>query len=240
MAIVIRDLVMAEINDACRRVEVVRRLMSIIVKVFQSKLFWGIVLVGLAVLTWRPRKELPPQIPVGKQGMTLLGSNLIGWKKQEPKWEVKAETIWRSKDEKTIIFQNLSEAVIYKTTTDNGRSEHLSFSAPWAELNMRTNILRLGGGIKGRINQGGFETEEAQVNTETNEIEAPGKIIFFHDDLRIEAQQMTGNLDTEALVFTGEVLLEEGDYTARGKSLKYYGKEERYVLEEEIEVELEL
>lgn len=231
---------MAEFSDARLRMEVVRRLMFIIAKVFQSKLFWGIVLVGLAVLTWCPRKELPPRIPVGKQGMTLLGSNLIGWEKQKPKWEVKAETIWRSKDEKSIIFQNISEAIIYKTTEDSGRGEDLSFSAPWAEMNMRTNILRIGGGINGRIDQGRFETEEAQVNTETNEIEVPGGIIFFHDDLRIEAQQMTGNLDTEVLVFTGEVLLQEGDYTVRGKSLKYYGEEERYVLEEEIEVELEL
>lgn len=222
------------------RSEVVEEPMSILYKVLQSKLFWAVVLVGLAVLTWRPQKELPPEIPVGKQGMTLLGSNLVGWEKQQPKWEVKAETIWRSKDEKSIIFQKISKAVFYKTGDGGGREEEFSFGAPWAEMNMRTNVLRIGGGINGRIEQGGFETEEAEVNTKTSEIKVPGEIVFHREDLRIKAQQMTGNLDTEVLTFSGEILLIEGDYTARGKSLKYYGKEERYVLEGGIEVELDL
>jgi lipopolysaccharide assembly outer membrane protein LptD (OstA) len=107
-------------------------------------------------------------------------------------------------------------------------------------MNMRKNVLRIGGGIKGRIEQGGFETKEVEVNTKTSKIKVPGEIVFYREDLWIKAQEMTGDLDTEVLTFSGEILLIEGDYTARGQSLKYYGKEERYVLEGGIEVELAL
>jgi len=207
--------------------------------IIKSKLFWATLVIGLLFFTWRPQKELGPEIPIGQAGMTLLGSKIVGWKDNQPRWEVKAKTIWRSKDEKLIIFQEIQEAMIYQFKEDGTREEELFFTAPWARMEMRSNLLKIGGGIKGRIKQGKFETEEAEVNTKSEEIKTLGSILFSKGDLRIEAHRMEGNLDSEVLNFFGEILLQDMDYRARGSYLQYFGAEERYILEEKVEVEME-
>src|SRR5690554_4970632 len=143
------------IIDRGGRTMIIRLLAGII----KSKLFWATLVIGLLFFTWRPQKELGPEIPIGQAGMTLLGSKIVGWKDNQPRWEVKAKTIWRSKDEKLIIFQEIQEAMIYQFKEDGTREEELFFTAPWARMEMRSNLLKIGGGIKGRIKQGEFETE---------------------------------------------------------------------------------
>lgn len=206
-------------------------------KILTAKYFWAAVFLVVIARSLLPERELGPEIPVGKAGETLLGSHLVGWENQELSWEVWAKEIWRSKDGREIIFRVIKEAVFFK---NSDRENEFAFSADWAGYEEKKKMLIIGGGIKGRIDEGSFTTEKAEINTETKDITVPGAIVFTENDFRVEAGEMKGNLDTEILNFSGEILITEKDYRVRCRSLRYFGKEDRFELEKELEVELEL
>ena len=99
--------------------------------------------------------------------------------------------------------------------------------------------MKLGGGIRGRLEGGIFSTEEAEINLETREIICPQPVVFTREDLPISAGRMEGNIDTEDLLFSGGVLIErKGEFRIRGEALRYWGDRKRFELMGGVELEL--
>lgn len=206
-------------------------------RLLSSKYFWGLIVLALVIWSLIPRQDNRSEIPVSREGMTLVGTALIGWEKQEINYKVVAREIWRSKDEKTLVIRGIEEAFFFKCAD---RQEEFSFTADWARIDNTKELMVIGGEITGWVDSGTFETEEAEVNMDSKDITVSSPLTFFKEELRIEAQRMEGNLDTENFLFTGDIKVYEKDYHLRGERLRYFGREGRFELEGELEVELEL
>lgn len=206
-------------------------------RLLSSKYFWGLIILALVIWSLVPRQDNRSEIPVSREGMTLVGTALIGWEKQEINYKLVAREIWRSKDEKTLIIRGVEEAFFFKCAD---RQEEFSFTADWARIDNTKELMTIGGEITGWVDSGTFKTEEAEVKMDSKDITVSSPVTFFKEELRIEAQRMEGNLDTEKFLFTGDIKVYEKDYHLRGERLRYFGKEGRFELEGELEVELEL
>jgi|GEM_PF-1948765 len=211
-------------------------LVSIIKRIFFSKIFWGVVLGGLVVWSLIPYKEEVPFVSPGKEGVTLYGANLVGRDRQGRLWEIEAGEIWQSKDGKVVVCQNIEKATVFRK---NDEDWDFSFRSEWARMETDEEHLTVGGGIQGEMEGGNFITEEVEIDLSTRDITCPQPVVFENDDLRIYARRMEGNLRTELLVFEEEVVVEKnGEYHARGEILRYWGKEERYELAGGVDLEL--
>lgn len=209
---------------------------SLIKRIFFSKIFWGVILGGLVVWSLIPYKEEVTLVSPGKEGVTLYGANLVGRDRRGRLWEIQAEEIWQSKDGKVVVCQNIEKATVFRK---NDEEWDFSFRSAWARLETDTDYLTIGGGIRGRMEGGTFTTEEVEIDLSTRDIICSQPVVFENDDLRIYARRMEGNLRTELLVFQEEIIIEKsGEYQARGETLRYWGKEERYELVGGVELEL--
>ncbi|NLY88999.1 MAG: LPS export ABC transporter periplasmic protein LptC [Firmicutes bacterium] len=203
-------------------------------KLLTSKILWTLVIAAFVTWTFLPRKEEKPVSP-GKEGFTLYGVTLVGRDRQGRLWEVRAEEIWQQKYGNEVVCTNVERAVVY--TED--QEEDFSFSSGWAHLLRNKDYLKLGGGIRGRLEGGFFSTEEAEINLDTREIVCPQPVVFTREDLQISAGRMEGNIDTENLLFTGEVIIEKkGEFRIRAETLRYWGRMKHYELLGGVKLEL--
>ncbi|NLZ43446.1 MAG: LPS export ABC transporter periplasmic protein LptC [Clostridia bacterium] len=203
-------------------------------KLLSSKILWTLLITGFVAWTLLPRKEEKLVSP-GKEGFTLYGVTLVGRDQRGRLWEVRAEEIWQAKNGNEVYCTNVERVVIY--TED--QEEDFSFSAGWAHLLRKKDHLKLGGGIRGRLEGGFFRTEEAEIQLETREITCPQPVVFTREDLSISAGRMEGKIDPEDLLFTGGVLIEKkGEFRIHGEALRYWGHKKRYELMGGVELEL--
>lgn len=211
------------------------RLLKKLQKLLGSKLLWTLLIAGFVTWTLLPHREEKFLVSPGKEGFTLYGATLVGRDRQGRLWEVRAEEIWQAKNSNEVLCSNVEQVVVYK----KNQEEDFSFSSGWAQLKRKEDYLSLGGGIRGRLEDGFFSTEEAEINLETREITCPQPVVFTRDDLKISAGRMEGNIDKENLRFTGEVIIEKkGEFRVQGETLRYWGEEERYELMGGVELEL--
>ncbi|HHU83347.1 MAG TPA: LPS export ABC transporter periplasmic protein LptC [Firmicutes bacterium] len=203
-------------------------------KLFVSKTLWTLLVAGFIIWTLLPHKEKDLITP-GKEGFTLYGVTLVGRDQRGRLWEVRAEEVWQAKNGNEVICSNVEQVVVY--TED--QEEDFAFSSGWAHLQRKKDHLHLGGGIRCQLEGGFFNTEEAEINLDTRMITCPQPVVFTREDLQISAGRMEGNIDTEDLIFTGEVVIEKkGEICIRGETLHYWGEKKHYELLGGVEMEL--
>ena len=203
-------------------------------ELLSSKILWSLLVAGFIIWTLMPHKE-EKLIPQGKEGFTLYGVTLVGRDRRGRLWEVRAGEVWQAKNGNEVYCTGVERVVVY--TED--QKEDFSFSSAWAHLLRKKDHLKLGGGIRGRLEGGIFSTEEAEINLETREIICPQPVVFTRDDLQISAGRMEGNIDKEDLLFSEEVLIErKGEFRIRGEALRYWGERKHFELLGGVELEL--
>lgn len=196
-----------------------------------------IVLLGLGMGIWWMAHRRPAQsggIPLGQPGMTLWATSLVGRENGEKTWEVRARTLWLSKDGRIAVIKDIQEAMMQVD------DEKVTLSAPWARLDRNLMKLTVRGGIKGTINDGEFSTDGVYLDLLQQKLFSIGAVKFKSVDFSVSARRLEADLKAETVTLKGEIYLIEGEKTLQGRELTYFLNDKTYQLIGETEVELEL
>lgn len=193
----------------------------------------GLVMMILIYLSFRPQPEGEPVITVEK-GLTLLQASYEGWDEKQRSWRLEAAQIFETKDGKNLHFEGIENIEFFQAG-----ERSLSLTAEAAQLEQKENLLTIKQ-VHGRINEGEFTTTKISVNTKTKKVDCPQKIFFAKAGLKVEADRMEGDLESEEYFFTGDLQVEQKNSRSRGETFRYWAQEDRFEIEGEVEVELEL
>lgn len=196
-----------------------------------------LLLLGIGLGLWwvhRRGPDLSGAIPKGQPGMMMMGTSLVGRENGERAWEVRAKTIWLSKDNRIAVIRDIEEAII------EVEGERVVFKAAWARLDRNMMKMTVRGGITGRIDDGEFQTEGIFVDLLKQRLTSTGQVLFQSNNTHISARRLEADLKADIVTLKEDVLLREGSKVLRGQKLIYCLKEKTYEVIGETEVEFEL
>jgi len=195
----------------------------------------GLVALVLFALSLRPLSEPGADLdPAVEQGVTLLNSRYEGWEGTKRIWTLEAAEIFRSADGRRINFRGIETIRYYQ-----GDDRFLVINADTAMLDLKRNVLKLNG-VRGEINGGQLYTAGLELDLEQKQIKSSALLSFTKEGLDLQASQMEGDLQTEEYRFTGDLEVVQKNHRSRGQTFTYYGKEDRFELSGDVEVELKL
>ncbi|HBT16454.1 MAG TPA: LPS export ABC transporter periplasmic protein LptC [Firmicutes bacterium] len=196
-------------------------------------------LVGLVVLVFvyrslQPQEETTPLVLSEEKGLTLLNASYEGWDEAKRSWLLEAAQIFQTKDGKNSTFQGVKKIQFFQKD-----QRSLSLKADEATLDLKKNLLMLTN-VQGYMTEGEFTTEEMSINTKTKKITSSKRISFSKEGLKVEADQMEGDFETEEYIFCGNLHVQQKNNRSRGETFRYYAQEDRFEIQGGVEVELEL
>lgn len=195
--------------------------------------FCGILLVFFS-LRPLPERVTEQSLKTEQQGVTLLGSRYEGWEGTAKIWAMEAAEIFRTADGRRITFRGVKNIVFWP---ENGQP--FTLKADKGFLDLKVNLLTLKE-ISGDLNGGELLTREMEIDLDKKEINCPQLLTFKKEGLALQANRMAGNFETGEYQFSGDLEVIQKDQRLRGRIFTYYAKEDRFQIQGEVEVELDL
>ncbi len=204
-------------------------------RVFKKSLIYFTILLVLVLfyLGLHSEREIPASYLENK-GFLLYNASYEGWDEAKRLWVVEAEQIWQAKDGRNLFFQGIKKFQFFQ---EDERS--FSLHANEAKMEFKKELLTIYE-VSGFMVEGEFTTKEVKINTKTKQVLCENRIIFQKEGLKVEADRMEGDLNAEEYLFSGNLKVKQKNNYSRGKTFRYFAKEDCFEIQGEVEVELEL
>lgn len=204
-------------------------------KMFKRNLIFLSILLVLILfyLTLRSEREVPVS-SLENKGLLLYNASYEGWDEEKRLWVVEAERIWQAKDGKNLFFHGVKNLQFFQNDDHS-----ISLLASEAKIELKKELLTISE-VRGFISEGEFTTKEVKINTKTRQVFCDNRISFQKEGLKVEADRMEGDLEAEEYLFSGNLKVKQKNNYSRGKTFRYFAKEDCFEILGEVEVELEL